>query len=211
MPRTCVITAMSIAAALALTACGGSHNPTAGGQATASASRLHSDALKYSQCMRANGVSNFPDPGSGSGGGIAIQGSSTAGGGRSLTVNGVPVSAPAFQAAQQKCRKDLPQGPPVTASQVNKLRAGALATARCMRAHGVTNFPDPVVSAGPGGHGIQVRVGGAPGSGINPTSPAYRSAQQACGNLLGGRFGLKATKAATQVGSVKQAASGGGS
>lgn len=49
--------------------------------------------------------------------------------------------------------------------------------ANCMRAHGVPNFPDPG-----GGGGIQVPAG----SGINPQSPAFQSAQKACSRLLPG-------------------------
>ncbi|MGH2858558.1 MAG: hypothetical protein ACRDMJ_13875 [Solirubrobacteraceae bacterium] len=45
-----------------------------------------------------------------------------------------------------------------------------------MRAHGVTNFPDP----GPSG-GIQI-----PGGAINPQSPAFQSAQKACFKLMPG-------------------------
>jgi hypothetical protein len=216
MLRTCTAIAISIAAALAVAACGGSHKPKTSTQANAgqalSSSALHSDALRFAQCMRANGVPNFPDPSS-SGGGIAISSSQSAGGGRTLTVNGVPVDAPAFQTAQQKCQKNLPQGPTVSTSQLDKLRAGALAMAKCMRAHGVTNFPDPVVSAGPGGHGVRVQIGGP---GVSPTSPAFQAAQQTCGHLMGGAIGPKATaaslgavKAAAGVGRVEPAGGGG--
>jgi hypothetical protein len=51
----------------------------------------------------------------------------------------------------------------------------ALELARCMRAHGVPNFPDP----GPGG-GLEL----TPGSGINPQSPSFQSAQRACRRYL---------------------------
>jgi hypothetical protein len=46
-----------------------------------------------------------------------------------------------------------------------------------MRAHGVPNFPDPS-----GGGGIHIQAG----SGINPQSPAFQTAQQACAKLLPG-------------------------
>jgi hypothetical protein len=49
--------------------------------------------------------------------------------------------------------------------------------ARCMRAHGVANFPDP-----PPGGGIQI----GSSSGINPFSPAFKSAQASCRKLLPG-------------------------
>jgi hypothetical protein len=47
----------------------------------------------------------------------------------------------------------------------------------CMRSHGVPNFPDP--SGGGGGFNLD-------GTGINPQSPAFQSAQQTCFKLLPG-------------------------
>jgi hypothetical protein len=47
--------------------------------------------------------------------------------------------------------------------------------AGCMRAHGVPNFPDP----GPGGD-----VNITASSGLNPRSPAFQAAQQACQKFL---------------------------
>jgi hypothetical protein len=47
-----------------------------------------------------------------------------------------------------------------------------------MRSHGVPNFPDP----GGSGGGIQIPSG----SGINPSSPAFESAQKSCSKLLPG-------------------------
>jgi hypothetical protein len=57
--------------------------------------------------------------------------------------------------------------------------AGALDFAKCMRSHGVPNFPDPKVS----GQGIQIL---GPSSGINLQSPAFQSAQTSCQHLLPG-------------------------
>lgn len=55
--------------------------------------------------------------------------------------------------------------------------AGALAFAKCVRAHGVPNFPDP------SGSGPSVQFLGS-GSDIN--SPAFQSAQASCQRLLPG-------------------------
>ena len=52
---------------------------------------------------------------------------------------------------------------------------GAIAFSKCMRDHGVTDFPDP----GGGGGGINLA-----GTGINPDAPAFRSAQAACFKLI---------------------------
>ena len=56
---------------------------------------------------------------------------------------------------------------------------GVLDFAKCMRSHGVPNFPDPKVS----GPGIQLLDSS---SGINPQSPAFQSAQTSCQHLAGG-------------------------
>jgi hypothetical protein len=45
-----------------------------------------------------------------------------------------------------------------------------------MRSHGVPSFPDP------SGRGIHI----GPGSGIDPSSPAFKAAQSACRRLLPG-------------------------
>jgi hypothetical protein len=57
--------------------------------------------------------------------------------------------------------------------------AAALAYSRCMRSHGLPTFPDPKQV----GSGIEI-----PGSqsGMNPQSPAFKSAQQSCRHLLPG-------------------------
>jgi hypothetical protein len=173
-----------LAVCLLLAACGSSGPKSASGN-------NRNLGIAFARCMRANGVPNFPDPGSNGGGGVQINASQSSGSGQTLTVNGVPVSAPAFQAANQKCQKDLPKGggPPISSAQLNRLRAGALAVARCMRAHGVPNFPDPIVGRGPGGRGVGMKVGiGGPGSGIDPSSPAFQSAQKLCGPLGGLRL-----------------------
>jgi hypothetical protein len=56
---------------------------------------------------------------------------------------------------------------------------GAFAFAKCMRSHGVSDFPDPKVS------GNSIQILGA-NSGINVQSPAFRSAQTSCKHLLPG-------------------------
>jgi hypothetical protein len=65
------------------------------------------------------------------------------------------------------------------APTANSKKAGALAFAKCMRSHGVPNFPDPKVT----GQGIQIL---GSNSGINVQSPAFQSAQASCQHLLPG-------------------------
>jgi hypothetical protein len=153
----------ALALALPLAACGssGSGDKQA---ASIAGSTGYAKMLKFSSCMRAHGVSGFPDPTST--GGLLLK----AGPG-----SGIDPRSPAFQSAQQACKKLLPNGGhpgPVSASQ----RAAALRFSQCMRAHGVPNFPDPSFGAGGG-----IQLGFRRGSGIDPQSPAFQAAQKACG------------------------------
>jgi hypothetical protein len=125
--------------------------------------------------MRSHGVPNFPDPSSG-GGGIQISSSS-----------GINPFAPAFKAAQSQCAKLLPGGGPGAhgppSEQAKQLM---LALSRCMRAHGVSGFPDPTLSppADPAADSIAMGRGGvflAVPRTINTGSPVFQSAAKACG------------------------------
>jgi hypothetical protein len=130
-------------------------------------------ALKLSQCMRAHGVSNFPDP---NGQGV-IQGS------------GIDPNSSAFQRAQQSCAKALGAGHGTRSpAQIAQAQAAALAFSKCMRAHGVPGFPDPKFSSSGGGISISIR--GSAGT-LDPSSQIFQKAQQTCGSLLPGRAGAK--------------------
>lgn len=98
-----------------------------------------------------------------------------------MKVDGVPVNGPAFQAAMRECRSYLPHGGRPTAAQTAKAKAQALAMSRCMRSHGVPNFPDPTFQTGPNGN-VGVRLSGA---GVDPSSPAFQAAQKACASVGG--------------------------
>ncbi len=114
---------------------------------------------KFSACMRRHGVTNFPDP---NGQGV-IQLSSGM---------GVDPGSPAFAAARSACQKLLPNGGRPTPAQQAKMQQKLLAFSKCMRAHGVKDFPDP--SAG----GLRLSV--HPGSDLDPNNPTFQQAQQAC-------------------------------
>jgi hypothetical protein len=121
--------------------------------------------------MRSHGVPNFPDPSHG-GGGIQIP-------------NGINPQSPAFQAAQKTCFKLLPGGGPGGGKVSESRKLAMLKLSRCMRAHGVTSFPDPTSSrpsAPPSGGGIAF---GAPGSFLAVPqslmqSPGFKQAAAAC-------------------------------
>jgi hypothetical protein len=160
-----------------LAACGSSRPNTDGSTSSQGSSAADAaKALSFARCMRSHGVTNFPDP---TGGRLELQVQRTP---NSTLVNGVEVNGPAFQSAMQACRSYLPKAGAPSAAQTAKAKSQALAMARCMRSHGVPNFPDPQFQTGPGG-GFGVRINGA---GIDPNSPAFKSAQKACGSIFGG-------------------------
>ncbi len=170
------------AVSLTLAACGSSSSDSHSGSATSAvdaanpgASTKYTKALAFAQCMRTHGVPNFPDPKADGGTRLQIQSSPSG-----TEVNGVSVNGPAFQSAMQACRSELPNGgngPALTVSQRNQ----ALKFSACMRSHGVPNFPDPTFSGG--GASIAIRAGSS--GGIDPNSPAFKSAQAACGSPFG--------------------------
>jgi hypothetical protein len=57
-------------------------------------------------------------------------------------------------------------------------RQGMVAFSACMRKHGVPNFPDPKAVSG----GYSLSFGSE--NGIDPNSPQFKNAQQACKKLL---------------------------
>jgi hypothetical protein len=183
MFRYASILMLAVAAPL-LAACGSSDPSN-----NISAATKHSDAVAFAGCMRSHGVPNFPDPTGNGHGGLDIQASQRSGSGQSMKVNGVPVNAPAFQSAMQQCRSKLPNGGRPTAAEIATMHAKALRFSACMRSHGVPNFPDPQFGSGGGG---EVRLSGA---GLDPSSPAFKSAQAACGSIIGAG-GFKTTQAA---------------
>lgn len=75
-----------------------------------------------------------------------------------------------------------------TATSPRAAAAQFLQFAKCMRAHGVPNFPDPSSSGG-----IEI----TPNSGLKPGSPAFQAAQKICRTKLpgGGPGAVKVSKA----------------
>ena len=126
------------------------------------AAKHYEQALKFSQCMRAHGVGDFPDPTSG--GGIQISDSGPGG--------DLGPGNPKFASAQQACRKYFPARAP-SPQQEAQAQARALAFAACMRKNGVPRFPDPQFFSG---GRIAEKITG----GVDPNSPAFQAAQQKC-------------------------------
>ena len=68
------------------------------------------------------------------------------------------------------------------------------AYSRCMRSHGVRDFPDPTTSGG----AFSISRMGGPGSDLNVHNPTYEAANQACRTLEPGR-GLAPTLSSQKI------------
>jgi hypothetical protein len=74
---------------------------------------------------------------------------------------------------------------PRSPAQHAQLESEYLSFARCMRSHGVSDFPDPVT--GSGGHpGFHLQ--GGSNSDLNQNSPALQRGVEACQHILGHHF-----------------------
>jgi hypothetical protein len=75
-------------------------------------------------------------------------------------------------------------------SDPGSIKTRLVAYSRCMRSHGVSDFPDP--SSVPGG-GDASQMNAGPGSDLNRSNPAFKTASHACRAVaLAGRSGPNA-------------------
>jgi hypothetical protein len=162
------LAAVLAAAGLVVAGCGGGGGS---GSSTPSQAAMRDAAVKYSQCMRENGVKAYPDPDS-QGRMLVKAGPGT----------GIDPQSPQFKTAAKACEKYQPKaGGKFDRAQAQKMQQAALEFAQCMRRHGV-NFPDPQFQDG----GAKMTFGGP---GMNPNDPKFRAAQQACAKNMPGPGG----------------------
>jgi hypothetical protein len=144
--RTAAAIIAAAALALPAAACGSSPSSTgSGSSSTAGRSANSSNAggsanaqlVAFSRCMRSHGVPSFPDPQAG------------ASNAKFPSAPQLRVSSSQLSTAENACQRLLPVGiddqfPP---AEVPLLLRGMLPFARCMRSHGVPNFPDPAADS----------------------------------------------------------------
>jgi hypothetical protein len=132
--------------------------------------------------MRSHGVSRFPDPDPGSGGGIPKTDPQRLG-----------VSSSQLQAAQQACRPLLPNAGGSLDQQseqcflagncpqalVQQILTAQRAFAQCMRSHGLPKFPDPSIDS----EGRPVFVISISEDGFDPHSAQYMTKEDECQRL----------------------------
>ncbi|HEU5161475.1 MAG TPA: hypothetical protein VFU43_31075 [Streptosporangiaceae bacterium] len=148
-----------------LAACGGSGDSSGGSGATTppaaaagggAAGEDTDQYVKFAQCMRKNGLPQWPDP---------VDGTKFR-----LKLGTVDPNSPQFKAATRKCRPLAPPGWGGDSTLSPAEQARALKYAQCMRKNGVPKFRDP--------------QGGAldPGD-VDPDSPQFKAADQKCQSL----------------------------
>jgi hypothetical protein len=156
----------AIAVLAAVTACGG----RASSSGSASGESANQKMLAYSECMRKNGVPDFPDPNAS--GNIQVAPGNP----------NDPINSPQEQVANNICRHLEPGGgvsnPAAQQQTVNQL----LKMAQCMRKNGMPNFPDPQVTNVNGGENITLPLSSAGITNFN--SPQFQHAERACKSLI---------------------------
>lgn len=149
------LTAATIAV-LALAACGATGKPAG--------SAGSSQALAWAGCLRSHGVPSFPDPIPGhkamfpDSAGALLQSHS-----------------PAVLAAERACKQQNPAGAAAATGASTGQKRAMLGYARCMRAHGVPDYPDPTY----GSNGRPI-VPDFSSAGIDTQSPAFTTAAKQC-------------------------------
>lgn len=157
--RRLPVLALGLVALLA--ACGGGGSEGADGDGGDEPVDRDSQAVAYSQCMRENGVTDFPDPDEN---------------GRLLVQRG-PGSAGDMEAASKACEDLRPEG--LGGGANGEPNPAMLELAECMRANGVPGFPDPT------GGGIRI----SPDMGFDPNSPEFAAAMEICRDQTGLQLG----------------------
>jgi hypothetical protein len=123
-------------------------------------------AFKFASCMRNHGVSGFPDPlvtTTPGGGGVGIRQAVPAGLGQS----------PKFRSAQKACQGILPLPGNGGHGSQGPSKQGLLAFARCLRNHGVSDFPDPDAQG-------QLSLQMISAAGVDLKAPSFLTAARAC-------------------------------
>jgi hypothetical protein len=161
MNRSVLLAASAVALTLAAAGCGGSGDANSGAKSGANANPNLEKAVKYAQCMRENGLTDFPDP--------------DKNGKFMISAGGPKRDSPQFKKAQQACKSQEPPGIQDDPAEVAKDQASWLKFANCMRQNGIRDFPDPK-----NGRLLVDR------NRINVNTPQFKNALKACRGVGGG-------------------------
>jgi hypothetical protein len=169
--RTAAAILAATALALLAAACGGSPSSAgSGGSSNAGGSANSQIGIDYARCMRSHGVPKYPDPGSSN---------ESASGLPKVSLQQLEVSSSQYQAAQSDCAHLLPNGGQLTQTQSQKDLNAMLRYARCMRSHGMPNWPDPTYDSTAGWGFNLVHV-----HGFDPNSTQTENKMNECNRML---------------------------
>jgi hypothetical protein len=130
--------------------------------------------VKYAECMRSHGLSDFPDPVPSPLGGFGFHYHATPG-------SELDPNSPRFQSATKACQKDVP--PSLANLTPAEMAANALKWTDCMRSHGEPDFPDP------NGQGL-IQITNQTGI-MDANSPQFQRAEKACQQMNNGGFDVQ--------------------
>jgi hypothetical protein len=159
------IAATFVLLAMATVGCATNEDPTVasvnpGAESSAGSAGDEPSLLKFSQCMRDQGFSWYPDPQAD--GGLVVHSPDS-------------VDQDELEKAEKACKKYQPgqgQQGPVPAEDLAKIRE----MAQCMRDHGFPKYPDPDAN---GSITIDSKV-----LGVEPNDPAFQKAMRECQKYL---------------------------
>jgi hypothetical protein len=122
------LAALAVVALIGAGCSSGSDDGTGTATATGGSGKLtaRDKAVKFAECIRAHGVSDFPDPNA-----------------RNDFEYGVSVSPAVWQRATTACKSLQPPGT-LSSKRTPTQQSASLRFARCIRDNGVKDFPDPV-------------------------------------------------------------------
>lgn len=173
--RGLILTSSLAIAAVSLltTGCGSSSSSTStasgsgGPESQAQIQQENQELVRFADCMRSHGVSDFPDP--------------TNPHAFKQAMDPTTEQSPAFGSSLTACQHLLPGGGPHNQSSppTPAQTAALLAFARCLRSHGFPSFPDPN-STGDVTHEMIAAAG------INLQQPAVLRAGDACTSVTHG-------------------------
>jgi uncharacterized protein YceK len=143
--------------------CGSSASSTTGTASSGANTKLtaRDKAVKFAECIRAHGVSDFPDPDA-----------------KHQFQYGVSVSRAVWKQATTAC-KDLQPPGALSSKRTPKQQSASLRFAQCVRDNGVKDFPDPV-NGEPVIDTYKIPSSNKPGG-----MTILNAATQKCGSVLG--------------------------
>ena len=161
-----LVAGMLAAGTHTVAACGGDD---ATGHAALTAERERREAaLNYARCMREHGV-DVPDPTFESGGPVGQAGPDE------------DTPPDTLRQADRACETYKPEfePPALSEDEQQEFNDAARANSRCMREHGIENFPDPTIDE-EGRAEVMIKED----SGIDPNDPDFREAEEACKDTM---------------------------